>query len=82
MRMPDVPSSADIAVDTRLCGREDGAGGVCGCPAAVWVVLDSEDWDGYQAAACADHSAELLAFGGARVSSDAPLDVGDEKVTF
>ena len=76
--MSDTPTSAGLDVDTALCGRETGDGGVCGKPATVWTYLDDEDWHGYQATACDDHRDELLAHPGVLVSSDAPLTADED----
>lgn len=77
-----VPTSVDLPVDQGSeCGREmpTDPPSVCGAPPVVWVAFDpAPPWDAHHVAtACEAHSAELLAFPGIRVSSDAPMVEGD-----
>lgn len=71
------PTFGRYDTDGDQCGREIGDG-ICGKPATVWAYFGGDDeWAGRQASACADCAPELLAYPGARLTSDAPLTADD-----
>jgi hypothetical protein len=72
----DSPRFGAHTIDTTICGHETD-GRICGQPTVLWVILDGHDWRDHQATACAQHAAQLAAYPGARITSDAEITYDD-----